>query len=206
MTSLAQIDRERRDLGLSPPVIVNTDGLLRMDLSRGAVHRFQLTANVFVTTPFNGQPSVGDRLIVTMQQDSAGSHSVTWGVCFRDPPAWSPGAAGTVASAAFFWDGQSFQYEGGSSAFATSGLALVPQTGSMGLASDASPTQVNPAPTAGAVALAGVAPTISKPTVTAIAPTAGAVTAAGVAPTAETPLVPGAGSIGLTGLLPTRTP
>jgi hypothetical protein len=150
---------------------------------------------------------VGDRLILILQQNGgSGNFSVTWGVCFRDPPSWSGAAKGTRATAEFIYDGFSYQCVGSSSAFAVSGLVVVPSAGAMGLASDLQTVLVNPAPSAGAVALAGATPAITANTIVSLTPTVGALAAAGVAPVVSSLLVPGAAAVILQGQIPTRSP
>lgn len=206
MVSQAVIEQQRREFGGAPASnpLANAGAILNMDLSQGLVQQWVLNANCFVGEPLY-PPPVGGRIILLLTQDGTGSRSVTWGICFRDAPAWSASAAGTRASAEFLWDGFSYQYMGGSTAFAVSGLSLVPQTGLVGLASDAIIPRTNPAPTPGAIALAGVASTVTNRTIVAITPTVGALAAAGIAPLVSLILAPPVATLAIQGQIPTRT-
>ncbi len=206
MVSRAIIEQQRREFGYGqPPSPANAGPLLQMDLSTGLLQQFTLNANCFVTEPVNAPP-IGEILKLILTQDGTGSRTVTWGICFRNAPSWSAGAANTYASALFMYDGQCYQYVGGSTAFAVSGMSLVPNTGGVGLATDAVKVGVNPAPTVGAVALAGVAPALQANTIVTRTPTVGALTAAGVAPLVSTILTPPAAPLTLQGQIPTRSP
>lgn len=207
MVSRAIIEQQRREFGYgTAPSAPTTGPVLVMDLSAGLVQSFMLNINCFIAEPIN-PPNVGDRLILILQQDGgSGNFSVTWGVCFRDPPSWSGAAKGTRATAQFVYDGFTYQYMGGSSAFAVSGLSLVPNTGTVALASDPSASLVNPAPTVGGISLAGVSPTVTNRTIVSLAPAIGALTAAGVAPLVSTILTPPVAALIVQGQIPTRAP
>jgi hypothetical protein len=204
MPSQEMIDQQRREFGYPAQPVSNSGPLLQMDLSQGLVQQFTLNANTFVGEPIN-PPDIGAHLSLILTQDATGSRSVTWGICFRDPPSWSAGAAKTHASAVFMYDGGCYQYIGGSSAFAVSGMSVVPTTGSVGLPADAPRVGVNPAPSVGALAMAGVAPVLQANTIVTRVPTIGAVTIAGVAPGVSTLLTPPVGAAVVQGQIPTVT-
>jgi hypothetical protein len=206
MPAQETIDQQRREFGYPAlqPANANAGPILQMDLSTGLTQQFTLNANCFITEPVN-PPDPGAHVVLILTQDVTGSRSVTWSIAFRDAPSWSAGAAKTHASALFIYDGACYQYVGGSSAFAVSGMSLVPNTGALGLATDPAKVGVNPAPTVGAAALAGVAPVLTANTIVTRTPTVGAVAAAGVAPLVSTILTPPAAGLNLQGQIPTRT-
>jgi hypothetical protein len=204
MPSQEMIDQQRREFGFPMQPVGNSGALLQMDLSQGLTQQYTLNANCFIAEPVN-PPDIGARVILILTEDATGSRSVTWSVAFRDPPAWSAGGAKTRATAAFIYDGFNYQYEGGSSAFAASGFAIVPTTGSVGLPADAPRVGVNPAPSVGAVAMAGVAPVLQANTIVTRVPTIGAVAMAGVAPGVSTLLTPPGGAAVVQGQIPTVT-
>jgi hypothetical protein len=204
MVAQSIIDEQRREFGIPSPMFGPPPPVLSMDLSKGLVHTYTLTQNIFVTEP-RFPPLPGSLITLILIQDSVGSRSVTWGVCFRDPPGWSAGAANTRATALFIYDGAGYQYIDGSSAFAVNGLQLVPNTGSAILASDPVVSHVDPAPTVGAATLAGVAPVLTRNTIVTRTPTIGALTAAGVAPLVSIILTPPGAALTLLGQIPTRT-
>jgi hypothetical protein len=205
MVAQSIIDEQRREFGIQPEFRTTTGAVAAIDTSKGLVHQNVLTNNVFFTEPIN-PPLVGEFIRLILIQDSVGSHSVSWGICFRDAPSWAPGAANSRASAIFMYDGAGYQYIDGSSAFAVNGLQLVPATGSALVAGGALNVLTNPAPTVAAMSLAGVAPTLTANTVVTRTPTVGALTAAGVAPLVSVILTPPAASLGLLGQVPTRSP
>lgn len=201
------IDQQRREFGFpaQKQVPVSSGAVVQLDFSTGAVQQILLTANCLVAQPIN-PPDVGGRVVLIFTQDSVGSRSLSWGVAFRDAPSWSAGAANTRASATFIYDGFSFQYEGGSTAFATSGLGVVPSSGGIGLVSDVPAAKTNPAPSVGAMALTGVASTLTSNTIVVRAPTVGALTAAGVAPLPSVLLTPPGAALVTQGQAATRNP
>jgi hypothetical protein len=204
MVAQSIIDEQRREFGIPSPMFGPPPPVLSMDLSKGLVHTYTLPQDTFVTEPRN-PPLPGSFVTLILIQDSVGSRSVTWGVCFRDAPGWTPGAANTRATALFIYDGAGYQYIDGSSAFAVNGLQLVPATGSALVAGGTMKVLTNPAPTVAAMTLAGVAPALTRNTIVSITPTVGALAAAGVAPLASVILTPPVATLTLLGQIPTRT-
>jgi hypothetical protein len=70
-----------------------------------------------INAPVN-PPNVGARLSITLIKGTASAITLTWVSAYRNMPTWSAGASGTRATAEFRYDGVSWQYVGGSTAFA----------------------------------------------------------------------------------------
>ncbi len=211
MVAEAVIEQQRREFGGSPagaPSVQVAAGAFSPYLAVGLVVNAVLTGNVTIAQPYgiNNLP-VGSLMYLVLTQDGTGSRTVAWASCYRDAPNWSSGgAAGTVASGEFRWDGNSWQYVGGSSAFAAPGISLFTVTGQANIILFPPVVKPNPAPTVGALTAAGVAPTIIRSTSTVIAPAAGGLTMTGVAVTMTLALaLPVTGVLVITGLIPTRT-
>jgi hypothetical protein len=209
-------DQQRREFGLPLLGAAGSSGIatpvLVLDIGQGFGFQYKLQSAVFVGEPIN-PPSPGADVTLTLIQDGAsGNFAVTWAGCWRDAPNWSAGGAlATRATARFVYDGLSYQYVGGSSAFAVSNQNIVASTGGMNFASDISGILTNPAPTVAAVTFAGVAPTVTnRAAIVVISPTVGATTLAGVASSMGLGITPPPQapqfSLALVGAAPVRTP
>lgn len=198
MVAESVIEQQRREFGGSPAAgaLVQASGNYQPYLQAGLTVTLQLIGNIILGQPVLFNPSVGQRIFMVLVQDGTGSRTVAWSSCWRDIPTGlaSGGSAGQVASAEFVFDGFSWQYCGGSSAFASPGVAITTGTAQLSLAGSTPVPYANPAPTTGSAAFSGVAPTIIRSTSTVITPTVGAATMAGVA-----------GSLGL-GIAPPASP
>lgn len=75
-----------------------------------------MNSNVVVGAPANPR-AIGDMLYLVFIQDG-GSRTISWNAVYRNAPTPSAGAAGTRISAEFRFDGVSWQFVGGSTAFA----------------------------------------------------------------------------------------
>jgi hypothetical protein len=106
-------------------------GVVNPDLTRAYNHVLTAAGAVFIGQPVGPYPPRFSRVCVQVLQDGNGSRVVTWASCWRDAPSWgSNGPASASAVGEFISDGQgSYQYAGGSSAFAVVGTGLAPGTG-----------------------------------------------------------------------------
>lgn len=77
---------------------------------------FVMTANLTVGAPV-GPRAVGDKLYLVFV-DSNGGHTIAWDSVYRNCQRPAAGAANTRLSCELRWDGQSWQFAGGSTAFA----------------------------------------------------------------------------------------
>jgi hypothetical protein len=213
MPSTAQNAQQYMEEFGAPLVYFKTldpSGVARLDMSRSYCHQVTLNANAVIGQP-SAPPPLMTRVILQLVQDTTGGWSVTWASCWRNPPAWTSGngVANTTALGEFLFDGQSYQFVGGSSDFAISAASIVALVGGMALQGSTPAVVPEPAPAAGAVTVAGLAPGVHSNTIVTRVPTIGAVTLAGVASTVsqiDQTLVPGSGGVTVTGLEPTRTP
>lgn len=213
MVAEAVIAQERREFGNAPASLPSSQvsGVVNPDAYRGFIFPFVLIGNVTLGQPrIRQSPPIGTQMYLVLQQDGTGSRTVTWAACYRNAPDWSAGgAAGTIASGEFRWDGQSWQYVGGSSAFAAPGVSIFIGAGQIQFIPGNPTLLSNPAPSVGAVAASGVAPTVIRGTVTKITPTVGAAALGSAA------VIQGAGisppnssgfSLAIVGNAPIRTP
>lgn len=213
MVAESVIEQQRREFGSSPAANaqIQASGNFQPYLQAGLVSTLQLVGNIILGQPILFNPNPGQRIYIILVQDSTGSRTVSWASCWRDiPSGWaSGGAAGTVASGEFVFDGFSWQYCGGSSAFAAPGVSINVGTGIVQLSLvPSSPVvygSVQLTPTISTATLAGVAPVNVRGTV--ISPTAGAATAAGVAVSMGlNMLLPAGPNLIVTGQQPVRFP
>lgn len=187
--------------------IVNPNSIYNPDLKKHLYHSVTLQANTTVGQPLFPPPP-GNLVVLRLVQDSTGSRTVAWASCYRDAPNWSSGGAAlSTALAVFMFDGQSYQFLGGSSAFAVQGSGLTPGAGGVSYLGLVPKPNLNPAPTAGAVAAGGVAPTVTnRAAIVLRTPLVGAVTVAGVAGNVSAYVATGPGAVVMAGQVPTRTP
>jgi hypothetical protein len=80
---------------------------------------FTLTAAATVGAPLSAAP-IGFKLFLEFVQDATAGRAVTWNAIYRNAPAIGGGSAtaGQRASTEWRWDGVSWQFVGGSTAFA----------------------------------------------------------------------------------------
>lgn len=198
MVAESVIEQQRREFGTPPGAQagVPASGNYQPSLQAGLVVALTLVGNIIIGQPVIFNPNVGMTLYLVMTQDSTGSRTTAFASCWRDIPAgWAAGGtAGQVASGEFRFDGSSWQYVGGSSAFASPGVSINVGTAQLTLVPSAPGLYSNPAPSTGSATFTGAAPTVGRNTNTVITPTVGSVTTAGVA-----------GSMGL-GIAPQTTP
>lgn len=212
MVAEAVIEQQRREFGGAPagaPSQQVAAGAFTPYLAAGLVVNAVLTGNVTMGQPYGlYNIPIGSVMYIVLTQDATGSRTVAWAACYRDTPNWAAGgAAGTVASGEFRWDGNSWQYVGGSSAFAAPGSSIFTNTGQVNVIPFPPVVKPNPAPTVGALAATGVAPTIIRSTSTVITPTVGGMTMTGLSVTLMLALaIPVTGALIITGLIPTRAP
>lgn len=215
MTSAAQAQIEYIAQYGGPELyaISNPNSIYNPDLKKHLCHRVTLTNNVTVGQPLNPVPA-GNLIVLQLVQDATGSRTVAWAGCYRDAPNWAAGGAAlSTALAMFMFDGQSYQYIGGSSAFALQTTALTPASGGAAYLTAVPTLLANPAPSVAAITFGGVAPGFQRNTIVARGPTVGAVTMAGVAPSVPISIIVPAGgaltqtpTLGITGNAPVRTP
>ena len=80
-----------------------------------------LTANATVAAPAASTPgavNIGSRFYLVVIQDATGTRTLAWNAAWRNAPAMTAGTANQRASFEFRWDGVSWQFVGGSTAFA----------------------------------------------------------------------------------------
>lgn len=183
----------------------NVSGNFYPDLRRAFRQLATLIGATYVGAPI-GTPQPGSVMYLDFTQDGTGSRVITWDPIFRDPPAWgSSGPAGANAAGEFrFTSAGSWQYVGGSSAWAVAAEGMPTAPGAMALGT-AAPSVLSGgvvvAPSAGSITGSGVAPSRVVQANTARGPTAGSVSLSGNAPTLS-PLSPAAGQIGVAGIVP----
>lgn len=117
MTRAATEEYETQALGLPRPRLVGNVGAAAVpDAGKAETWVFTMTQNVTVGAPL-GPRAIGDKLYLVLVDDGGG-HTVAWHSVFRNAPTPAAGTAGQRLSAEFRWDGVSWQFTGGSSAFA----------------------------------------------------------------------------------------
>lgn len=193
--------------GNGSPVVNNGNvlGPTFPDLRKAFRHLFTLVGATYMGVPI-GTPSPGSTLYLDFTQDGTGSRLITWDPIYRDAPAYgSSGAAAANAVGEFrFTSAGSWQYVGGSSAWAVAAEGMPGVTGAIALGGAAPtvfPGGVVVTPTVGAISAAGVAPSRITQANTSRVPTVGAVALAGVQPTLA-PLAPSSGAVALAGGVP----
>jgi hypothetical protein len=94
----------------------NTGAAPVPDLKNALNQSWSLNANTTWGTPLN-PGFIGQQLCLFVS--SLGSFTTAWNSIYRNAPAWpASGSSGKKATAIFRWDGTSWQFTGGSSAFA----------------------------------------------------------------------------------------
>jgi hypothetical protein len=194
MVAESVIEQQRREFGGAPAsqIGVQASGNYQPSLQAGLVINLTLVGNIIIGQPVLFNPAVGTVLYLVMTQDGTGSRTVSFASCWRDIPAgWAAGGtAGQIASGEFRFDGASWQCVGGSSAFASPGIAINVGTAQLSLVPSAPGLYSNPAPSTGSASMTGVAPTIIRGTSTVITPTVGGMTTAGVAGSMNSNITP----------------
>jgi hypothetical protein len=212
MVAESVIEQQRREFGNSPAAsqIVQASGNYQPYLQAGLTIPLTLVGNIIIGQPIIFNPNIGMRLHLVMTQDGTGSRTVAFSSCWRDIPAgWaSGGSAGQVASGEFLFDGFSWQFVGGSSAFASPGVSINVGTGIVQLSLVPSAPvvygSVQIAPPVSTTTAAGVAPGFVRGTV--IAPTVGAASIPGVAASIAFNMSTPTGSMVTAGQSALRTP
>lgn len=118
MTRAATEEYQRAAFGLPQPRNWGASGAApQPDAGVIETQVWTLTANATVAAPLNPR-AVGDQLFLVFVQDATGGRSISWNGIYRNAPTPSVGIAGQRLSAEFRWDSQSWQFTGGSTAFA----------------------------------------------------------------------------------------
>ena len=118
MTRSATEEYETQALGLPRPRLVGNVGSTCIpDASVTETQVFTMTLNLVVGAPV-GPRAVGDRLYLVFVEGGSGGKTIGWNVIFRDCPTPAAGVVGTRLSVEVRWDGASWQFTGGSTAFA----------------------------------------------------------------------------------------
>jgi hypothetical protein len=82
----------------------------------GLTQVWTMNNNISVGVPTN-PPQIGQTLTLVFVQDATGGRTIVWNAAYRNAPPWSAGLAGQRATADFKYDGISWQFVGGSTAF-----------------------------------------------------------------------------------------
>jgi hypothetical protein len=110
---------EREFLGAVRPFAALSGAAPVPDCADAETQVFTMNANITVGAPINA-PAIGSKLVLIFVQDATGTRTLAWNAIYRNAPALAGGAAtaGQRALTEWCWDGASWEFTGGATAFA----------------------------------------------------------------------------------------
>jgi hypothetical protein len=98
---------------LGSEVLVSYASLIKINAAEAFVHHVVLSGNPTFLEPAN--PKAGRKMVIRLEQDAAGSHTVTWSSAFRFstdlPSPTLSTAAGATDQLGFIYNGQSLTWD-----------------------------------------------------------------------------------------------